>query len=186
MTEKHAQLEAILFLLIKPVSMKKLAQLMQTKESEIEILVQELAIEKNVSDSGIHVLVADHEVSLGTNPSFVLVLQSISKEEMQADLTSAQLETLTIVAYRGPITKAEIEYIRGVNCSIILRNLLMRGLIEEREDTMKITSVFALSTDMLKSLGVHDVSELPDYSEFHKNVKIDQLIESISENQTNL
>jgi len=163
-----------------PMTFKKLAQILEAKESEIENSVRELSEIKNQFLSGIHLVIAGDEVSLGTNPEFTEIVAVVTKEETESELTRPQLETLTIVAYRGPITKAEIEHIRGVNCSIILRNLLMRGLIEEGEDTSKITSVFTLSSQMLKSLGAHSVEELPDYSDFHKNAKIDRMLEAIA------
>ncbi len=180
MNELTAKIEAVLFLVTRPMTYTKLARVLGVKESEIETGVRELSKIKNQTTSGIHVVVASDEVSLGTNPEFTEIVSAISKEEIEAELTRPQLETLTIVAYRGPITKAEIEHIRGVNCSIIIRNLLIRGLIEEGEDASKITPVFTLSSQMLKSLGAHNVEELPDYLEFHKNAKIDQMLEAIT------
>jgi len=180
MKELHGQLEAILFLLTKPVSFAKIAKILGIKEHETRVLVKELSVERNVSESGIHLIVTQDDILLATNPAFANILQAVGSEELQADLTAPQLETLTIIAYRGPITKPEIEHIRGVNCSIILRNLLIRGLIEEHEDSAKISVVFSISADMLKQLGAHDVSELPDYNSFHKNAKIDQLLCAIT------
>jgi len=62
------------------------------------------------------------------------IVEKFLKEELTGEMTRPQLETLTIIAYRGPMTKMEIEQIRGVNCSLILRNLLMRGLVEAKLD----------------------------------------------------
>ncbi len=118
-------------------------------------------------------------LSLGRIPSFADVLGSMTKEETESELTRPQLETLTIIAYRGPITKPEIEHIRGVNCSIILRNLLMRGLIIEKEDKVKLQPVYTIASELLRKLGVHGVEELPDYEDLHKNAKIGQLLDSL-------
>lgn len=184
MSELAAKIESILFLSARPVSFKKLAKLLGVKETEVEKELEELARIRNTKDSGMHVIVSDAAVELGTNPEHADVLSSLSKEETEADLTRPQLETLTIVAYRGPITKPEIEHIRGVNCTIILRNLLMRGLIIEKDDEVRLQPVYSVSTELLRHLGIGSVSDLPDYESLHQNAKIDQLLESVFEEES--
>ena len=174
-----AQIESILFLSVRPVSFKKLAKILGATVAEVEEAVYELQKSRNVQTSGIHVIVANSAVELGTNPDFSQLVSSMSKEESEGELTRPQLEALTIIAYRGPITKPEIEYIRGVNCTIILRNLLMRGLIVEREDVAKLQPVYTLSTEMMRFLGVHSEKELPDYQSLHTNAKIDSMLEAL-------
>ena len=183
MNELGAKIEAILLLSGRPVSFSKLAKILQIKETEVSKAIETLQEARNIELSGVHVIVANNAVELGTNPAFAEVLVSMSKEETQAELTRPQLETLTIVAYRGPISKPEIEYIRGVNCSVILRNLLMRGLIVEKEDATRFQSVYALSTEMLRHMGLHRVEELPDYNELHTNAKISQMLEALLEEE---
>ena len=92
-------------------------------------------------------------------------------------MTQPSLETLTIIAYRGPITKPEIEQIRGVNCSLILRNLLIRGLIEEKEDKQRLQNTYTISFDFLRHLGADRVEELPQYSDLHTDEVVGQLIQ---------
>ena len=84
---------------------------------------------------------------------------------MGGELTRPQLETLTVIAYKSPITKSEIEQIRGINCTMILRNLLMRGLIIEEEGTLE--SVYTVSLETLSLLGITKVEDLPDYQKLH-------------------
>ncbi|MFH1766812.1 MAG: SMC-Scp complex subunit ScpB [Patescibacteria group bacterium] len=179
MNDLAAKIESILFLSTRPVSFTKLAKMLEVKEGEIKIAIEELQAQRNVSGSGIHIVVADAAVELGTNPGFADILDKMSKEETEAELTRPQLETLTIIAYRGPITKPEIEQIRGVNCSIILRNLAVRGFVVEREDKKFFQSVYTLSSEMLRHLGVHEAKELPDYNKFHDDKKIDSLLEAV-------
>ena len=72
---------------------------------------------------------------------------------------------LAIVAYRGPISRAEIDYIRGVNCGFLLRNLSLRGLVDRKENPLDNRSfIYEASLDFLKSLGVGRLEELPDYA----------------------
>lgn len=180
MNDLSAKIEALLFLSTKPVTFKKLARQLGVKESEVGEAVEALAEARNQAKSGVHVLVSDQSAAFVTSPDLSEFLASTSKEDEQAELTRPQLETLTIIAYRGPVTKPEIEHIRGVNCSLILRNLLMRGLIDEREDEVRLTSVYSLSPDMLRHLGVRSAKELPDFGQFNQNERMDQLLESLS------
>jgi len=87
-------------------------------------------------------------------------------------LTRPQLETLTVVAYCGPITKPELEQLRGVNCALILRNLMMRGLVKEVEDVTNFLPTFEVTMDYLRHLGINSLNELPDYDKLHKHENI--------------
>lgn len=179
MSDIEAKIEALLFLSARPVSFKKLSQLLEISEKEVREQIESLATTRNSESSGIHVVIANNAAELGSNPAFAPLLEKLTKEEMQGELTRPQLETLTIVAYRGPITKPEIEHIRGVNCSLILRNLLMRGLVIEKEDSTRLVPAYTLAAETLRHLGLHRVEELPDYHELHKNEKIDQMLEAL-------
>jgi chromosome segregation and condensation protein ScpB len=85
----------------------------------------------------------------------------------------------SVESFLTSLQEKEIEAIRGVNCTLILRNLLVRGLITEEEDSIKLQAVYALSNDALRYLGLHDVKELTDYDALHGNNKIDKLLETI-------
>jgi segregation and condensation protein B len=94
------------------------------------------------------------------------------------------LETLTIIAYRGPVSRAEIEQIRGVNCAIILRNLLMRGLVENQEDKKKMQTVYNITFDFLQFLGLKEQSELPDYAKLNSSESLEKILSSENREQT--
>ncbi len=180
MTELAAKIEAILFVSSKPISMKFLANACSCQIDEAAAAVDELATVRNDELSGIHVVVGDEGITLATNPSFASTIENLSKEDIEPELTRPSLETLTIVAYRGPITKPEIEAIRGINCTLILRNLLMRGLVDESEDEVRLQPVYSITNDALRHLGLHNVSELADYAELHGNTKIDALLSALT------
>ncbi len=179
MNQLAAKIEALLFLSTKPMAFARLSKLLKIKSAELEVIVKEMAERMNLEERGIHLIVSQDSITLATNPSLSQELSELTKYDMESDLTRPQLETLTIIAYRAPVTKAEIEHIRGVNCSIILRNLLMRGLIEEQDDKTKLQNVYLLSSKMLRHLGIHNIEELPDFKELHQNAKIDRMLESI-------
>ena len=87
------------------------------------------------------------------------------------------METLTIIAYRGPITRLELEQIRGVNCSLILRNLMIKGLIEEERDGKRMVSDYRVSLNFTRYLGINKIEDLPDYQKLHSHENLVKLLE---------
>ena len=172
-----AQVEAILFASGKPVSLKSLTKVLEVKVEEVEKVISILQNEKNTKDSGVHLLYHEGMIQLVTNPAFGQLIAGLAKDEFAGELTRPQLETLSIICYRGPVTKPEIEQIRGVNCSLIIRNLLIRGLVEERDDTARLQSVYTVTTDFVRHLGLSSLNDLPEYQRFHADERIAKLIE---------
>src|SRR3989338_3080090 len=101
------------------------------------------------------------------------LVQDYIKEETTGELSRAALETLTIIAYRGPVSRAELEQIRGVNCAIILRHLLIRGLVEADQDRKKMQLVYNITFDFLKFLGLNQQSDLPDYAKLNSSESLE-------------
>ena len=165
-----AQLEAILFWKAEPVTFKKLAELLKVDQSTVKSTIQEL--EKNLQGRGLTLVQTDTEVMLGTAKEFSSLIEQLTKEELTRDLGKAGLETLSIVLYQGPISRADIDYIRGVNSQFILRNLLIRGLVE-RIDNPKDARSFLYKTtlDLLAHLGVSKVEDLPEYEKVRADIE---------------
>jgi segregation and condensation protein B len=180
MSPLSAKIEAVLFVATKPMPMKHIASICDASLTDVEAAVVEISAIRNTDASGIHLVNGEEGVMLVSNPLFAETVATFAKEDVEPELTRPSLEALTIVAYRGPITKPEIEAIRGVNCTLILRNLLMRGLVDEREDAIKLQPVYSLTNDAMRYLGLHDVRELPDYDELHGNGKIEKLLATLT------
>lgn len=174
MNQLAAKIESLLFVETRSVSFKILASTLGTSVEEVADAVNVLASARNTSDSGIHVLVHADKVELVSNPEFADIVGALLKEEMSSELTKPQLETLTIIAYRGPLTRLEVEQVRGVNCQIILRNLQMRGLIEETEG--ELVPLYTVTAEFLKTLGVTSLKDLPEYEAFHNDERITTLL----------
>lgn len=172
-------IEALLFASATPLTVKQLMRLATLDESAVLAALREIEEQRNVEASGIHLLRVEDKVQLVTSPAVSEAVKALSKEDLSEELTRPSLEALTIIAYRGPVTKPEIEAIRGVNCSLIVRNLLMRGLIEEKENATSLQPTYTLSTDALRYLGVHKIEEFPDYAELHGNAHIDALLSAV-------
>lgn len=163
-----------MFISNKPLSLKKLEELLQAKPEEIKNSA-ELLKEKYNQAGGVRLIGNGHSLQLATSPDCSEVVEEFLKQELTGDMTRPQLETLTIIAYRGPIQKTELEQIRGVNCSLILRNLLIRGLIELDTDEEKI-SRYQVTLDFLRFLGINSQRELPDYENLSRHEFVDTLL----------
>jgi segregation and condensation protein B len=109
------------------------------------------------------------------------LVRDFMKDETTGELTKPSLETLTIVAYRGPLTKAEIEQVRGVNCSMILRNLMMRGLVESMGEHGNPLTQYRVTMDFLRFLGLSSVEELPDYDTLRSSENVRRVLEESKE-----
>jgi len=166
-----AQIEGILFWKGEPVRVKKLAQILNATENDIlsslEILKQKL------EGRGMIIVFKEDEVMLGTTPQMSAILETLTKEELVKDLGKAGLETISIILYKGPISRAEIDYIRGVQSNFILRNLLVRGLIEKVvKPNDQRSFMYKPSFELLSYLGLSKIEDAPEYekvkNEFEK------------------
>ena len=171
-----SQIESILFVAPKPLTVKQIAKATQKNVPEVEEALETLKMKYNHEDQGIHLLHEEDQFQMSTNPENIRVVDLFIKDDVSGELTKAQLETLTVIAYRSSVTKPELEQVRGVNCTLILRNLLMRGLIEEREDEKKFLPVYTLSMEALRHLGINSVQDLPDYAELHTHDFVEQVL----------
>ena len=161
MTKLERHVESILFVAGRPLSLAKLAEVVDAKKADVAAAVDALAADYAKREAGIRVLRTGESVQLMTAPEVANMVAAFVKDETTGELTRPALETLTIIAYRGPVTKPEIEQIRGINCSLILRNLLMRGLVEATEDKRLMQTTYRVSMEFLRHLGVGSTQELP-------------------------
>jgi segregation and condensation protein B len=167
---RKAALEAILFSHGEPMTAAALARAIKSSEEEINLCMQELRRDlDDAPSSGLCIAERGAEYQLVSKPGYFAFIEPLLQEEFAADLTPAALETLTIVLYRGPLPRAEIDYIRGVNSTHSLRNLLLRGLVDRIQDgTGRHLFRYQPSFDLLRFLGVQSVAGLPNYEELRK------------------
>ncbi len=156
-------MEAVLFWKGEPVSIKKLSQIFEKGEENISAALKNL--ETSLSSRGIILVFKEDEVTLGTSKEFSNIIDKLTKEELVRDLGKAGLETLSIIIYQGPITRAEIDYIRGVQSTFILRNLMIRGLVEKIQNPKDQRSFLYKPTfEMLSFMGISKIDDMPDYN----------------------
>lgn len=171
------KLESLLFVASKPLTVKKIAKLLEESAAQILAALQSLT-EKYDSDSGIRLISTGEEWQLTTHPDNQTLVETIVKSEVTEELTRPQLETLTVISYCGPITKPELEQIRGVNCSLIIRNLLIRGLVKEAETGVNLVPTYEVTMEYVRHLGLTNINELPEYVTLHQHEYITKAVEN--------
>lgn len=158
------QLEALLFWKGEPMALKKIEAALGATKDELEAALS--ALDASLARRGLKVIRNGNDVEMRTSPEASSLIEKLTKEELYRDLGKAGLETLSIILYKSPIKRSEIDYIRGVNSSFIIRNLLIRGLIEritEKEATGRGFS-YKPSIDLLAHLGIAKLEDLPEYA----------------------
>jgi len=154
--------EAILFLKGEPVSLKEIERLLEKGTEEIKEALS--GLRENLSLRGIRLLEDNEKYTLVTAPEIGSVVKKLAEESSNPEIGKAGIETLAIILYRAPITRAEIDYIRGVNSSFTLRSLLIRGLIERKPHTEDDrVYLYEPSLALFQHLGITEREGLPQY-----------------------
>lgn len=167
-------LEGLLFAYGECLSVGKLANI--AKKPAAEVVAALVRLKANLASRGINMVNKDDVWQLTAAKECSPFIEKLVKSEMQEELTPAGLEVLAIAAYRGPVSKGEIEAIRGVNCAYALRNLTLRGLIEKNEKVKPQTHNISLAA--LRKLGLKNAAELPGYHEHRQ--ELNRITETIS------
>lgn len=171
--QKIASLEALLFIHGEPISYKKIESVLQIEQAECVALTMALKARLEDGARGLQLVVGNDKVQLATKPEFNTILESFVREELSEDLTPASLEALAIISYLGPISRAKLEYLRGVNSLVILRSLMIRGLVERLSDPAHPSGfVYQPTFDLMKQLGLQSRNDLPEFERFQDLLKV--------------
>ena len=169
----HTLIEAFLFWKGEPVTISDISKALGIEKDSVQrALTEMLHIDEHIEKSrGIVLIAYDDMYTLGTHPDAGDVIARLTKEELQKELSKSALETLAIILYQGPVRRSDIDYIRGVNSQFILRNLVLRGLIQRNTDPKdERTFVYTPSLELLAHLGVQHIQELPDFEQVTKTL----------------
>lgn len=174
--------EAVLFALGREITPEEISTTLEVeKESIIEAIKK---IEKKYSNnSGVILVKVKNAYQLVTNKDYYKYVNKFVENTKRQNLSTAALETLTIIAYNPKITKSEIENIRGVNSDFAVGRLLECGLVEEvaRLSLPGRPAAYAVTSEFLKSCGINSVEELPNFEEVR--IKDEQLLVKDFENK---
>lgn len=177
-------IESIVFVAGEPVMVSDLCLKFDVKQKDIEKAVNNLK-KKYDEKSGIQILYFNNKIQFASNPKYVDSVTAILNPIRQRNLTKATLETIAIVAYKQPVTRLEIEEIRGVNSDYAINILLEHKLIEivGRKDTVGKPSLFGTTDEFLKRFDISSVSDLPKYEDLM--AQIEKIKETYSESLFN-
>jgi segregation and condensation protein B len=155
-------IEAVLFYKATPQKKAALQKLFDVSDEALAIALEQL--KHRLEFGAVRLLETDTEISLSTAPELSEFIETMRKGELKGDIGKAGAETLAIILYKEPVSRAEIDRVRGVNSSFILRNLLVKGLITR--EAAGNSYHFRISPALLQHLGVSAKSELSRFSEF--------------------
>ena len=161
------RVEAVLYVAGEPVRVEELAKALQVPLPELENCLTELRDEYDFAQRGVMLRRFGHQVQLATRPLYapdvVHLLQPVQKQS----LSQAVMETLAVVAYRQPVTRAEIEQVRGVKCDYSVQSLVNKGLIMEvgRKDALGRPILYGTTDAFLQHFGISTLDDLPPLPE---------------------
>ncbi len=162
--ELYVQLEGLLFYRSAPVKKTELRTIFSVTETDLETALVDLTLKLEVGAT--RLLVTKKEVQLVIAPELDDLIESLRRDELNRDIGKAGAETLAIVLYREPVSRAEIDLIRGVNSTFILRHLMMRGLISREICPDKSRSYrYSITPALLAHLGITKKIDLPDWED---------------------
>lgn len=162
--ELESKIEGLLFYKGEDIQIKKLAELLKVNDTDVEDALKKL--EQSLVGRGLVLVRKDDSVVLGITSELSPLIESIRKDEITKELSKATLDTLSIVLYKNGVSRSEIDYIRGVNSSFILRNLIVRGLIERIADLKDSRRILYRPTfESLSFMGITSIDQLPNYNE---------------------
>ncbi len=163
LTPLASRAQALLFAEGDSLATKKLAQLLECDQAALSQALSEL--KQNLAGSGLTLVQTDLEVALAVSQESAETVRAVRAKENARDIGDAGLEVLGVVLYEGPSTRADIDYIRGVNSSSTIRALLSRGLLERIGNPLDGREyLYQPSIELLAHLGITNTQELPDYA----------------------
>ncbi len=166
-------LESLLLVSGGGLKTEEIAEHLEIKTSEVNASVKRLK-EKYSGKCGIHLLTYNGKVQFASNPSYSDVIACVLNPIRERDLSTAALETIAIIAYRQPVTRLEIEQIRGVNSEYTVQMLLKNNLIEVvgRKEAVGKPLLFGTTDEFLKRFQLESISDLPDYETLLESIKV--------------
>lgn len=161
------RIEAILFVAGEAVSLKDMAKALTVGEKELKSALEEIGSEYDYEQRGFMLKRFGDKVQLATRPLYAEDVLRLLQPVQQQSLSQAAMETLAVVAYKQPVTRAEVEQIRGVKCDYSLQSLTTKGLIAEagRKDTIGRPILYATTDTFLSHFGIATLEDLPPLPE---------------------
>jgi segregation and condensation protein B len=177
--EIQSAIEAILLVADEPVTEVVLAQVLEHPRHEVSDVLRELSASYDAEGRGFDLREVAGGWRLYTRDEFAPLVERFVQDGQEVRLTQAALETLSVVAYRQPVSRARVSAVRGVNCDGVMRTLVLRGLVEESgTDTDSGAILYRTTGYFLERMGMASLDDLPDLAPF-----LPDSVEDIEENE---
>lgn len=178
--EIRAALQAILFVADEPVVAGDLAQLLEMPPAKVEDHLVAIASDLQQRQAGLVLREVGGGWRMFTHPRVATYLERFVSEHRSARLTQAALETLAIIAYRQPVSRAQVADIRGVNSEGVIRTLVQRGLVEEvgRDSGPGLAILYGTTGEFLERLGLRNIGDLPALPDFMPDIEAVEVMEA--------
>ena len=166
-------IESILFISGKEVAVKDIAEKLEVSNKEVLKAAKDLQKKYN-EESGIHLLIFNNKLQFCSNPKYADPVATVLNPIRERELSKSMLEVAAIVAYKQPVTRLDIEEIRGANSEYAVQSLLKHEIIEVvgRKDSIGKPALFGTGDNFLKRFQISSLDELPDYDDLMANIKL--------------
>ena len=161
--KKAAIVECMLFVAGEPVLITEIARVLEQDEASVKALLYEMEMTYREEGRGICLMTTDDTAQLVSNRDYISYVETLLQPEQKKSVSQSIMETLAVIAYKQPVTRAEIESIRGVRCEYAVSQLIKLGLIAAvgRKDVIGKPMLYATTDTFLHKFGLHNLSELP-------------------------
>ena len=178
MTELAKIIEAILFVSGEPVQLGAIARALEVTELEVSAAADELASDYDYNRRGICLKRFGSHIQLSTRPDYAPQIEKLLQPIQKQSLSQAALETLAVVAYKQPVTRLDIEAVRGVKCDYSVQSLMNKGLIEEvgRKETLGRPILYGTTDAFLSHFGLTSLEDLPQPTESQQDSPAEPLV----------
>ena len=178
MTELAKIIETILFVSGEPVQLGAVARALEVTELEVSAAADELASDYDYNRRGICLKRFGSHIQLSTRPDYAPQIEKLLQPIQKQSLSQAALETLAVVAYKQPVTRLDIEAVRGVKCDYSVQSLMNKGLIEEvgRKETLGRPILYGTTDAFLSHFGLTSLEDLPQPPESQQDSPAEPLV----------
>lgn len=165
--ELKSIIESLLFAWGDPLDIKDISTIIGLKEKELDPILKEMVDDFNYNRRGLRIIKFNTSYQIGTRPEHYQWISKLSQSKLKKNLTNASLETLSIIAYKQPIIKSDIEVLRGVRCDRALETLMDKDLIKEigRLERPGRPILYGTTDEFLRYFGLENIENLPPLSE---------------------
>ena len=168
----YNQIECMLFVAGDPVAITEIARVLDCPLAVARNTLADMERAYRDQERGIQLLVTDNTAQLVSNRNYIEEVKKLLNPDETKSVSQSLLESLAVIAYRQPVTRSDVERVRGVRCDYAVTQLLRLGLIVEvgRKDVVGHPTLFATTDRFLRQFGIHSVDEMPDFTRYSQDI----------------